>query len=167
MLDFFLSVCVCVQACISICKFVSAEDLNPSLSLSLPHSLSVSLSLCLSLLILPLWETKLFLKKSLCLFERGEEGEAGQQNEMERILAACAGLGWGPFARYPGPSSVYLQKHFLSSCLFSRISTVFIDISWISVRNEALGMCCSTVLTRLWACCHALDVIFWSTDKHL
>lgn len=83
--------CVCVHACFTFCKSVSAKDLNSSLSLTL--SLSLSLSLCLSLLILPLWETKLFLKKSLCLCERGEEREAGQQSEMERILAACAGLG--------------------------------------------------------------------------
>lgn len=64
---------------VQFCLFL--EKLSLSLSVSHPVSLTppLCLSLCLSLRILPLWETKLFLKKSLCMFERGEEGEAGQQ----------------------------------------------------------------------------------------
>lgn len=142
--------CVCVHAYLF--KSVSAEVLN----------LSLSLSLCLSLLILPLWETKLFLKKSLCLFERGEEGEAGQQNAMERILAACAGLGWGPFAPLPRP------QFSLPSKILSFIMSLFKNkygfsryILNLVVGNDFTG---NVLFYCPRLCCQTLDIIFMSTD---
>lgn len=127
--------CVCVHAYLFVNLFLQK------------FWICLSLSLCLSLLILPLWETKLFLKKSLCLFERGEEGEAGQQNAMERILAACAGLGWGPFAPLPRPQFSLPSKilSFIMSLFKNKYSFSRYILNLV-VGNDALGMCCSTVL---------------------
>lgn len=52
------------------------------------------------MLILTLWETRLFLKASLCMFERGKERE-GERNvavgqSERRILAYCVKPGLGP-----------------------------------------------------------------------